>query len=252
MTELRLDLEGMTCASCAARIEKSLNRLDGVEATVNFATEQATVDCDPAVSVDQLVGAVESAGYHAHVAEGHQPEDDEPVAVLGRRLAVAVALTVPVALLAMVSPLQFRDWEWVALVLSTPVVFYAGAGFHRVALKNARHAAASMDTLISMGTLAAWLWSAVVLAGGLAEDTYFEVAAVITTLILLGRFLEARAKSRSSEAIRKLLELGAKEAHVLRNGDEVAVPIEEVQVGDLCVVRPGEKIPTDGVVVEGE
>jgi Cu+-exporting ATPase len=249
--ELRLDLEGMTCASCAARIEKKLNKVEGVEATVNFATEQATVSCDPAIPVAQLVEAVESAGYHARLAEGHR-HDDEPVTLLRRRLGLAAILTAPVVVLAMISPLQFRDWEWVALVLSTPVVFYAGLGFHRVALKNARHLAASMDTLISMGTLAAWLWSAVVLVGGLAEDTYFEVAAVITTLILLGRYLEARAKSRSGEAIRKLLELGAKEARVLRDGDEVAVAIDDVRVGDLCVVRPGEKIPTDGVVVEGE
>jgi Cu+-exporting ATPase len=249
--ELRLDLEGMTCASCAARIEKTLNRLDGVEATVNFATEQATVHRDPAVSVEALVGAVEAAGYDAHVAGGAHHHHDEPVATLTQRLSLAVLLTVPVALIAMVSPLQFRGWEWVALGLSTPVVFYSGVGFHRVALKNARHFAASMDTLISMGTLAAWSWSTVVLVGGLAADTYFEAAAVITTLILLGRYLEARAKSRSSEAIRRLLELGAKEARVLRGGEEVLVPVDELRVGDRFVVRPGEKIATDGVVEDG-
>jgi P-type Cu+ transporter len=248
--EVRLDLEGMTCASCAARIEKSLNRLDGVEeASVNFATEQATVHCESTVSEEALVGAVESAGYHARVSEGHH--HDEPVSALRRRLVLAIVLTVPVALLGMVSALQFRGWEWVALALSTPVVFYSGIGFHLAALKNARHAAASMDTLISMGTLAAWGWSTVVLVGDVGADTYFEAAAVITTLILLGRYLEARAKSRSGEAIRKLLELGAKEARVLRDGAEVAVPIDVVAVGDLIVVRPGEKIPTDGVVVEG-
>ena len=151
----------------------------------------------------------------------------------------------------MVPPLQFSGWEWVALALSTPVVFYSGIGFHRAALKSARHAAATMDTLISIGTLAAWLWSTVVLIGGLDTDTYFEVAAVITALILLGRYLEVRAKSRSSEAIRKLLELGAKEALLLRAGEEVLVPLSELQVGDLFVVRPGEKIATDGVVEEG-
>jgi Cu+-exporting ATPase len=253
-----LDLEGMTCASCAARIEKKLNRLEGVEATVNFATEQATVSCEPSVSVGDLVGAVESAGYQARAAQlpyagaaAHQHEDDA-LQVVRRRLAVSVVLTLPVALLAMVPPLQFADWEWVALVLSTPVVFYAGIGFHRVAARNARHFAASMDTLISIGTLAAWLWSTVVLLGGLAADTYFEVAAVITTLILLGRYLEARAKDRSSEAIRKLLQLGAREARVLRDGGEVLVPIEQLQVGEVFVVRPGEKVATDGVVVEGE
>ena len=251
--EVRLDLEGMTCASCVARIERKLNRLEGVEATVNFATEQATVHHDPAVTVDDLVAAVVAAGYQARpAAAAEHHHHDEPVAVLRRRLAVAAVLTVPVALLAMVPPLQFSGWEWVALALSTPVVFWSGLGFHRAALQSARHLAATMDTLISIGTLAAWTWSTVVLLGGLEEDTYFEVAAVITTLILLGRFLEARAKSRSSEAIRKLLELGAKEARVLRDGTEVAVPIEDVAAGDLMVVRPGEKIPTDGEVVEGQ
>ncbi len=247
--EVRLDLEGMTCASCAARIERKLNKLDGVEATVNFATEQATVSCDPAVPIDMLVGAVESAGYQARPAVQAHVHHDEPVDVLRRRLVAALVLTVPVALLAMVPPLQFGDW--VALALSTPVVFYSGIGFHRAALKNARHFAATMDTLISIGTLAAWGWSTVVLVGGISADTYFEVAAVITTLILLGRFLEARAKSRSSEAIRKLLELGAKEARVLRDGEEVFVPVDELAVGDLFVVRPGEKIATDGVVEDG-
>ena len=254
---MRLDLEGMTCASCVNRIERKLNKLEGVEASVNFATEQATVHCDPAVTVDDLVAAVEAAGYQAHPvapsdgAAGHH-HHEESAAALRRRLVVAVALTAPVALLAMVRPLQFSGWEWIALALSTPVVFWSGAGFHRAALQSARHLAATMDTLISIGTLAAWTWSTVVLVGGLDEDVYFEVAAVITTLILLGRFLEARAKSRSSEAIRKLLELGAKDARVLRGGEEVAVAIEDVVVGDLLVVRPGEKIPTDGDVVEGE
>ena len=250
--EVRLDLEGMTCASCAARIEKKLNQLDGVEATVNFATEQATVRSG--VSIEELVGAVQSAGYDARPAmPAHEAHDhDQPLATLTRRLALAVVLTVPVALLAMVSPLQFAGWEWVALALSAPVVFVSGLSFHRAALRNARHFAASMDTLISLGTLAAWLWSAIVLVGGLESDVYFEVAAVVTTLIVLGRYLEARAKGRSSEAIRKLLELGAKEARVLRGAEEILVPIAELQVGDLVVVRPGEKVATDGLVVEGE
>jgi Cu+-exporting ATPase len=252
--EVRLDLEGMTCASCAARIEKRLNQLDGVAATVNFATEQATVRSGTGVSLDELVGAIESAGYRARPAvpahEAHH--HDEPLAVLTRRLLLAIILTVPVALLAMASPLQFAGWEWAALVLSAPVVFVSGLGFHRVALRNARHAAASMDTLISLGTLAAWLWSSVVLVAGLDSEVYFEVAAVVTTLIVLGRYLEARAKGRSSEAIRRLLELGAKEARVLRAGEEVLVPISELQVDELFVVRPGEKVATDGAVVEGE
>jgi P-type Cu+ transporter len=264
-TTLRLDIEGMTCASCAARIEKKLNKLNDVEATVNFATEQATVHCDPDVPLDQLVAAVESAGYGArpagaaHDAHAHDYDSeaghhhhDESLRVLTRRLALAVVLTVPVALLAMVPPLQFADWEWLALFLSTPVVFHSGIGFHRAAIKNARHLAASMDTLISLGTGAAWLWSTVVLVGALDTDTYFEVAAVVTTLIVLGRYLEARAKGRSSEAIRKLLELGAKEARLLRDGAEILVPVDQLQVGDRFVVRPGEKIATDGVVAEGE
>ena len=251
--EVRLDLEGMTCASCAARIEKKLNKLDGVEATVNFATEQATVHSDRALPVAELVAVIESAGYGAREtvpAHVHQP--DEPARLLRRRLAVAIGLTVPVALLAMVPPLQFSGWEWVALALATPVVFWSGIGFHRAALQVARHASASMDTLISLGTLAAWLWSTVVLVLALDEDTYFELATAFTTFILLGRYLEARAKGRSGEAIRKLLELGAKDARLLREGEELLVPVADLQVGDLFVVRPGEKIATDGVVVEGE
>jgi Cu+-exporting ATPase len=236
------------------RIERKLNRLEGVEATVNFATEQATVHCDESVTVHDLVSAVEAAGYHAHPVDDSRAHrhHEASAAVLRRRLAVAVLLTAPLAALAMIPPLHFAGWEWVALLLATPVVFWSGIGFHRVALQSARHLAATMDTLISIGTLAAYVWSAVVLIGGIDADTYFEVAAVITTLILLGRYLETRAKSRSSEAIRKLLELGAKEARVLRDGREVSVPIDEVAPGDLMVVRPGEKIPTDGVVVEGE
>jgi Cu+-exporting ATPase len=248
--EVRLDLEGMTCASCAARIERKLNAFDGVEATVNFATEQATVHCDPTVSDAALVKAVEAAGYQAHPAGEHHHE--EPLPALRRRLAASIVLTVPVALIAMISPLQFGSWEWLALGLSTPVLFYAGLGFHQAAAKNARHLTATMDTLISLGTLAAWLWSTVVLLAGIDTDTYFEVAAVVTTLVVLGRYLEARAKGRSSEAIRTLLELGAKEAHVLRDGVESLVPVESLRVGDLLVVRPGEKVATDGVVVEGD
>ena len=251
--EVRLELEGMTCASCAARIEKKLNKLDGVEATVNFATEQATVHSDRALPIAELVAAIESAGYGARAAApAHVHRPDEPARLLRRRLAVAIGLTVPVALLAMVPPLQFSGWEWVALALATPVVFWSGIGFHRAALRVARHASASMDTLISMGTLAAWLWSAVVLVLALDEDTYFELATAFTTFILLGRYLEARAKGRSGEAIRKLLELGAKDARLLREGEELLVPVADLQVGDLFVVRPGEKIATDGVVVEGE
>src|SRR3954468_7474428 len=209
--ELRLELEGMSCASCAARVERGLNRLDGVEATVNLMTSEATVKASPTVTVDDLVSAVEAAGYHARPVAprhdgGHERAHvrDERLDLVTRRLRVAAALTVPVALLAMVPPLQFDGWEWLALALSTPVVLWAGAGFHRAALNAARHRGATMETLISIGTLAAWLWSAVVLFGGLDADTYFEVAAAITTLVLLGRYVEARARRRSGDAIRRL------------------------------------------------
>jgi Cu+-exporting ATPase len=250
---IRLDLEGMTCASCAARIEKKLNKLESVEATVNFATEQATVHVDADVPLEQLVAAVKSAGYGAHPAQADGRHDrQKQAAVLPSRLVVAIVLTVPLTLLALVPPVRFPGWEWVALVLSTPVVFYSGIGIHRAALQNARHLTATMDTLISLGTLASWAWSTVVLVGGLDTGTYFEVGAVVTTLILLGRYLEARAKGRSSDAIRRLLALGAKEARVLRHGKEALVPVEQLTVGDRFVVRPGEKIATDGIVVEGE
>jgi Cu+-exporting ATPase len=246
-----LALEGMTCAACANRIERTLNDLDGVAASVNFATEAASVRYDPRrVSVDDLLEAVEAAGYRALLA-AEAGETADTVAAVGRRLVVSVVLTGPLAALAMLAPLHFAGWEWLALVLATPVVFWAGLDFHRAALANARHRAATMDTLVSIGTLAAWGWSVVALVLG-DGDTYFEVAAVITTLILLGRYLEARARRRSGAAIRSLIELGAKEARVLRDGVEVAVPIGELVVGDVFVVRPGEKVATDGVVVEGE
>ena len=249
---VELAIEGMTCASCAARIEKRLNRLQGVEASVNFASEHAAVSFDPGeVSVADLIALVEGAGYHASLPRDALGEDD-PVAPLRPRLLVALVFAAPLALLAMVPALRFSGWEWVSLALATPVVFWCGWPFHRAALLNARHLVATMDTLISIGTLAAWTWSAVVLLAGLSQDTYFESAAVITALILLGRFFEARAKRRSGEAIRKLLELGAKEARVLHDGREVLVAVEQLHVGDLFVVRPGEKVATDGVVQSGE
>jgi P-type Cu+ transporter len=243
----------MTCAACAARIEKRLNKVEGVAASVNFATEQATVRLSRPVSVEDLVGEVRSAGYDAReTTPGETTRPDGATRALQRRLGVAVVLTVPVALLAMVPPLQFSGWEWVALALATPVVFWCGLGFHRAAFNAARHLSATMDTLISMGTLAAWLWSTVVLVASLDGDTYFELATAFTTFILLGRYLEAGAKGRSSDAIRKLVELGAKEARLLRDGTEVLVPVGELRVGDLFIVRPGEKVATDGVVVDGE
>ena len=246
-----LALEGMTCAACAARIEHKLNKLDGVDASVNYATEQAAVRFDSSrVAVADLIGAVEGAGYHARLAAEAGDGDDRSRS-LRTRLIVAAALTAPLVALSMIPLLQFDGWGWLALALATPVVFWAGYDFHRAALMNARHLAATMDTLISIGTLAAWGWSVAALVVVDDADMYFEVAAAITTLILLGRYFEARARRRSGVAIRALLEIGAKEARVLRNGTEVSVPIDEVVVGDLMVVRPGERIPTDGHVVEG-
>ena len=249
---VQLEIEGMTCASCAARIEKKLNRLDSVEATVNYATEEAAVSFDPGrVAIDDLIAAVGAAGYHAALPS-EATQADDPTRPLRLRLITAAVLSAPLVALAMVPPLRFGGWEWVALALSTPVVLWAGWPFHRAAAQNARHGAATMDTLISIGTLAAWTWSTVALAGHLDAHTYFEVGAVITTLILLGRYLEARARRRSGEAIRALLELGAKEARVLRDGAQVLVPIDELRVEDVFVVRPGEKVATDGIVVEGQ
>ena len=248
---VRLEIGGMTCASCATRIERKLNKLDGVQAAVNYATEEVAVDFDPArVAVGDLIKTVEATGYTAVLPEAHAHHAD-PTSRLRTRLAVAVGLSVPLMVLAMVPPARFSGWEWLALALSAPVVFWSGIDFHRAALKNARYAVATMDTLISLGTLAAFLWSAVVLVAGFHADTYFEVGAVITALILLGRYFEARARRSSGAAIRALLELGAKSARVIRDGEEVEVPISELVVGDLFAVRPGEKLPTDGVVEEG-
>jgi P-type Cu+ transporter len=252
MVDVNLELDGMSCASCASAVERALNGLEGVDATVNLATERASVHCPPDVTVGELISAVESVGYGAAVYEQGHVHEDEPETVIRRRLVVALVLSLPVALVAMVDSLQFADWQWAAFALSTPVVFYSGLGFHRAALRSARHRAATMDTLISLGTLAAWGWSTIVLAAGLAANTYFEVAAAVTTLILLGRWLEGRAKRRASQAVRSLLELGARDAVVLRDGGEVAVPVAELRVGDVFVVRPGEKVATDGIVVEGD
>jgi len=247
---VELAITGMTCASCAARIEKRLNKVEGVTATVNFASEHATVDFDRGqVDLGDLIGAVEAAGYGAALPEA--VTDDDPARPYRSRLLLAVVLTVPLVLLAWVASLRPPGWEWVSLVLATPVVFYAGWPFHRAAATNARHGAATMDTLISVGTLAAWTWSTVVLVAAISTSVYFDTAGAITALILLGRYLEAGAKRRSGEAIRALLELGAKEARVLRDGAEVLVPVGELVAGDRFVVRPGEKVATDGVVESG-
>ncbi len=247
---VELAISGMTCASCAQRIEKRLNKLVGVEATVNFASEHAAVTYDPErTDVAALIGAVEAAGYGAALPAALTGED--PVRHYRRRLVLAAALSVPLVIFAWVAAARPSGWEWLSLGLATPVVFFAGWPFHKAAAMNARHGAATMDTLVSVGTLAAWTWSTVVLAFGMPTQVYFDTAGAITTLILLGRYLEARAKRRSGDAIRKLVELGAKEARVVRDGTEVLVPIEEVAVGDRFVVRPGEKLATDGRVEIG-
>ncbi len=276
LERIQLPIEGMTCASCATRIEKRLNKLDGVEATVNYATENAAVSFDPArVAPEELVAAVGAAGYRATLAlTGARDEaqtEVDPVTPLRRRLIVSAALSLPVLLLAMIEPLQFDYWQWLSLLLATPVVLWGGWPFHHAAWLNLKHATATMDTLISVGTLAAWGWSLVALfflgAGetGMttgfelvlsrnedAQHLYLEVAAVVTTFVLAGRYFEARAKRRAGAALRVLLELGAKEVSVLDADDrERRVAIDELQVGDRFVVRPGEKIATDGVVEEG-
>src|SRR6266545_3166177 len=253
MTEITYSVPDMSCGHCKHEVTTEVSAVAGVDSVdVDLDTKRVVVR-GAGLDDAAIRAAIDAAGYGARPAVQHASHDhDAPLALLTRRLVLAVMLTIPVALLAMVPPLQFGGWEWVAFALSTPVVFYSGIGFHRAALRNAQHLAASMDTLISIGTLAAWTWSVVVLFGGLSSDVYFEVAAVVTTLIVLGRYFEARAKGRSSEAIRKLLELGAKEARVLRNGIETLVPIADLHVGDVFVVRPGEKIATDGLVVEGE
>ena len=250
---VRLELDGMRCASCAAAIERSLKRLDGVQATVNLATEQATVDVASGVEVERLIAAVEAVGYGARPARLTLPAaDDDSGRRIPRRLALAAALTLPVIVLAMAPGARFADWQWTALGLSAVVVFGAGSELHRAGAAGVRHGSANMDTLVSLGAVAAWTWSAVVLALRLDTGTYFEVGAVVTTLVLLGRELEARARRHSSRAIRRLAGLSAREARVIRGDSEALVPIAEVRVGDLFVVRPGEKIATDGTVVEGE
>ena len=258
---IELDIGGMTCASCAARIEKKLNRLDGVSASVNYATEKAFVDAASDVTTDQLIATVESAGYTASL-----PSDEEAVVdaadPLRTRVAVSAWLTAPVVLLSMIPALQFDNWQWLVLTLASPVVVWGGLPFHRAAWVNLRHRAATMDTLISIGTLAAFGWSLYALFIGDAghigmkmgeggDELYLEVAAGVTTFILLGRYFETRARRRSGAALRALLELGAKDVGVLRDGAEVRIPIAELAVDDRFVVRPGEKVATDGVVEEG-
>jgi Cu+-exporting ATPase len=247
-TDVALNVGGMTCASCAARIEKRLNRMDGVDAAVNYATETATVSYDPAVvAPEDLVATVEATGYTAALpAPGAAPDDTRDTGP-ARRLVASAVLSVAVMALTMTMP--FERWEWAALALATPVVTWGAWPFHRAAARNARHGAATMDTLVSLGVAAAYGWSVFAVVHG--GHLYLEVAAGVTTLILLGRWLEARAKRRSGAALRALLSLGAKDVAVLRDGAETRVPIEALAVGDEFVVRPGEKVATDGVVVSG-
>ncbi|BBY52139.1 carbonate dehydratase [Mycolicibacterium arabiense] len=251
-SSVTLDVGGMTCSSCAARIEKRLNKIDGVEASVNFATEQAAVRFPDTVTPDDLVAAVQATGYTATLptTEDVEPGTDESYLP---RLAVSTALSVPVLLLSMVPALQFTNWAWVAFALTTPVVAWGALPFHRATWTNLRHGSATMDTLISVGVLAAYLWSTweLVTAGSHHPHLYLEVAAVVTTLVLTGRFFESRAKRQSGAALRALLDMGAKDVAVVSDGVETRVPISALAVGDEFLVRPGEKIATDGVVVSG-
>ncbi|MDR1634743.1 MAG: heavy metal translocating P-type ATPase [Bifidobacteriaceae bacterium] len=288
-----LALTGMTCAACAARIEKKLNRIEGVQASVNLALETAAVEVTGEVTAADLIKAVEAAGYGAKQvepagrpggagsdaaaeadaqfeAEGVEPAEADPTARLRQRLIICLVLTVPVLLLAMVPPFQFTYWQWASLTLAAPVAVWGAYPFHRAAWINLRHGAATMDTLISLGVTAAFLWSLwalflggagmpgmrmeFTLVGGDRAEIYLEVAAAVTVFILAGRYFEARAKRRSGAALRALLDLGAKTVSLLPeglDGPELSVPVERLQVGDLFVVRPGEKIATDGVVRDG-
>ncbi|MFD4767624.1 heavy metal translocating P-type ATPase [Streptomyces niveus] len=281
--DVELAIGGMTCASCAARIEKKLNRMDGVEATVNYATEKAKVSYrGEAVSVGDLIATVEATGYTAAEPPPPRPaggevssrsaeeEADDELRPLRQRLITAVVLSVPVIAMAMIPALQIEYWQWLSLTLAAPVVTYAAWPFHRAAWKNARHGAATMDTLISVGTSAAFLWSLWALFFGTAGtpgmthpfeltiarsdgagNIYLEAAAGVTAFILAGRYFEARSKRKAGAALRALMELGAKEVTVLRGGVEVTVATGQLAVGDRFVVRPGEKIATDGTVTEG-
>ncbi len=265
---IQLDIEGMTCASCATRIEKALNKVEGVEASVNYATEQATVLGD--APTEALLTAIENAGYHAHVHSDEPSTGVDPMVALRNRLIISASMTLPVMVLSMVPPFQFLYWQWVVFALAVPVATWGAWPFHRAAAINARHGVATMDTLISVGVGAALGWSLYALFFGGAgmpgmtmtlelfgqpgegsHEIYLEVAAAVTTFMLLGRYLEHRAKRDAGAALRALMESGAKEATVLRDGVEKLLPLAMVKQGDVMVVRPGERIPTDGEIVEG-
>ncbi len=263
---VELAIGGMTCASCASRVERKLNKVGGVTATVNYATEKAQVSYPSDLSVGELVGVVEAAGYSARVPEADAADDSTS---LRKRLLLSAALTLPVLVLAMVPAWQFDYWQWVSLALAAPVVTWGAWPFHRAAAVNLRHVTATMDTLISLGVLASTAWSLYALLFGMAgeigmrheftlissgmtgDNLYFEVAATVTTFILAGRYFEARSKRRAGAALRALLDLGAKDVTVLRDGEEHLLPAADLHVGDVFVARPGEKIATDGVVTEG-
>ena len=274
----RIDLSigGMTCASCAMRIEKRLNKLEGVTASVNYATEKARVDTSSPIDPELLIAEVEKAGYTAELPRPPKDEqpgeevEDDPSRPLRDRLLISLVLTVPVIAFAMIPALQFTNWQWLSLTLAAPVVVWGALPFHVAAWTNLRHGAATMDTLISVGTLAAFGWSVYALFWGTAGEPgmkhpfeltiqrmdgsgniYFEAAAGVTTFILAGRYFEARSKRRAGSALRALLALGAKEVSVVRGGVEVRIPTDELRVGDIFVVRPGEKIATDGVIEDG-
>ncbi|WP_051704485.1 cation-translocating P-type ATPase [Glycomyces sp. NRRL B-16210] len=272
---IELDIGGMTCASCAMRIEKKLNKLDGVTATVNYATEKAKVTAPTELDPAELISVVEKTGYTAALPQPEEPADGEPAAdpeldSLRQRLIGAVALAIPVVAMAMVPAFQFNYWQWASLVLAAPAILWAGWPFHKAAWVNLRHGAATMDTLISVGTLSALAWSLYALFLGTAGEPgmrhafeftversdgagniYLEVGAGVIAFVLAGRYFEKRAKRRAGDALRSLLHMGAKEVAVLRDGTETRIPVEELAVGDEFVVRPGEKIATDGTVVSG-
>ena len=277
---IELEIGGMTCSSCAARIEKRLNRMPGVEASVNYATEKAKVALPDGATVEDAIATIQATGYSAQLREPARqaaigdvtpaPEPVDEAAPLRHRLVVSGVLTAPVVALSMIEPLQFDNWQWLSLTLAAPVVVWGAWPFHRAAWVNARHGAATMDTLISVGVLAAFGWSLYALffgvagatgmrmpfnltpqQGGGASEIYLEVAAAVTVFILLGRYFEARAKKQSGAALRALLEMGAKDVAVLRGGTEIRIPVDQLAVGDEFIVRPGEKIATDGQVVDG-
>ena len=286
--DVDLGVTGMTCTSCSARVERKLNKLDGVEATVNYATESAQVSYDPSkVSPEQLIKTVEDSGYGAftmasaaaEAEEDNAPADsgqsridaarDHEAADLKHRVIISALLSVPVVLVSMIPALQFNNWQWAVLTLVTPIFFWAGSPFHKATWANLKHGSFTMDTLVSLGTAAAYLWSLWALFIGNAghhgmkmemhllpsastmDEIYLETVAVVITFLLLGRWFETKAKGQSSEALRKLLDMGAKDAVVLRDGAEVRVPVNQLKLGDVFITRPGEKIATDGEVVEG-